>query len=129
MNEFDNQVLEKQSFSYLDILGQDKWTAWTPTYLFTTDTGLTVVGRFKVVGKQCFFQVKSSGTSMATTAGTDYIALPIAAKGYGGQGQMSNDTANTGIAGGHIDVTNSRFYMPSQGASANTFIFTGSYEV
>lgn len=123
------QSLARASFSYKDLLGQDKWETWTPTYSFATATSLTVTGRYKVVGKQCFFQVKSSGTSLATTAGTSYIALPIPAKGFGGAGMMSDDTANTAVGVGHMDVTDSRFYPPTQAASGNTFIFCGSYEV
>ena len=129
MNEFDEKIIQKQSFAYFDLLGQDKWTAWTPTYLFTTNTSLTVSGRFKVVGRQCFFQVQSTGTSLATTAGTDYIDLPIAAKGYGGEVLMFNSTTNISVGAGGISVTNSRAMLPTQGASGNNFIFTGWYEV
>lgn len=129
MNPFDDKFIAEESFSYLDLLGQDKWTAWTVSYSFATATSLTVVGRYKVVGKMCFWQVQSSGTSLATTAGTSYIDLPVAAKGYGGMGVMSNDTANTAVGVGHVDVANSRFYPPTQGASANTFIFSGFHEV
>lgn len=122
MNEFT-------SFSFRDRLGQDRWESWTPVYSFATATSLTVSGRFKIVGRQCFFQVKSTGTSLATTAGTSYIDLPIAAKGFGGCGVMSNDTTNVSVGTGHIDITNSRFYPPTQGASGNDFIFVGWYEV
>ena len=129
-NFFDEKQIAEDSFAYADLMGQDRWqTSWTVAYSFATATSLTVVGRFKVVGKLCFFQVKSSGTSLATTAGTSYIDLPVAAKGYGGMGMMSNDTANTAVGVGHIDVANSRFYPPTQGASGNTFIFAGHYEV
>lgn len=129
MNKFDDIHIAEESFAYLDLTGQDKWQSWTPSYSFATATSLTVVGRFKVVGKMCFWQVRSSGTSLATTAGTSYIALPVPAKGYGGVGMMSNDTANTAVGVGHIDVANSRFYPPAQTASGNTFIFAGWNEV
>lgn len=66
---------------------------------------------------------------MQTTAGADYIALPLTAKGFGGAGQMTNDTANTAVGVGHIDVANSRFYPPTQAASANDFTFSGWFEV
>ena len=129
-NAFDEKHISEQSFAFLDLTGQDRWhTDWTVSYSFATATSLTVVGRFKIVGKQCFWQVKSSGTSLATTAGASYIDLPVAAKGYGGVGQMSNDTGNTPVGTGHIDVATSRFYPPSQSASANTFIFSGWYEI
>ncbi len=119
----------RESFSYRDMIGQDRWESFDVTYSFTTATSLTVTGRMKKVGRQCFFQVKSSGTSLATTAGTDYIVLPFTAVGFGGMGIMTNDTANTAVGVGHIDVTNSRFYPPSQVASGNTFTFAGWFEV
>ena len=120
---------EPNTFTARDGNGRDKWEEWTPVYSFTTATSLTVTGRFRIVGRQCFFQAKSSGTSLATTAGTDYIALPLIATGFGGTGMMSNDTANTAVGVGHIDVTDSRFYPPSQVASGNTFTFSGWFEV
>ena len=129
MNDLDDIQLAKQSFSYRDIIGQDKWEQWTPTYSFATATGLAVTGRLRVVGRQCFFQVKSTGTSLATTAGTSYIDLPITAAGLGGVGTMSNDTANTSVGVGHVDVATSRFYPPTQNASANDFTFAGWFEI
>ena len=129
MNAFDDIEINKFGFSWRDLLGQDKWETWTPTYSFATATSLTVSGRFRLVGRQCFFQVKSTGTSLATTAGTSYIDMPIAANGYGGNGVMSNDTTNISVGSGHMDIATSRFYPPTQGASANDFIFAGWYEV
>lgn len=128
MNLNDVEV-DPTSFAYEDLLGQSTWEEFTPTYSFATATSLTVVGRYHIVGKICFWQVKSSGTSLATTAGASYIDLPVTAKGYGGSGQMSNDTGNTTVGTGHVDVENSRFYPPTQGASGNTFIFSGWNEV
>ena len=129
MNDFDELQLDKYSFSFQDLIGQDKWTAWTPTYSFATATSLTVVGRYKVLGRQCFFQVQSSGTSIATTGGTSYIDLPIAATGYGGIVNMYNVTAKTNVGTSGIDVATSRAQLPTQLASANTFVFSGSYEI
>ena len=129
MNDLDDIILDKRSFAYREIIGQDKWETWTVTYSFVTATSLTVVGRFHTIGKQCFFQVKSSGTSLETTAGTSYIDLPITAAGYGGSGTMMNDTSNVAVGVGHIDVATNRFFPPSQGPSANNFIFAGWYEI
>ena len=129
MNELDDKTLFKQGFAYLNLLNQDRWESWTVAYSFATATSLTVVGRYKVVGRQCFFQVQSSGTSIATTAGTSYITLPLTAIGYGGQGQMDNVTANTTVGVGVISVANNRFYPPTQGASGNTFTFSGWFEI
>jgi len=129
VNELDNLTLNKSGFAYQNLLAQDRWETWTPTYVFTTASGLTVTGRFKVLGKQCFWQIKSTGTSLATTAGTDYIDLPIAAQGLAGVGEMSNDTTNISVGVGHVDVATSRFYTPTQGASSNDFTFAGWHEV
>ena len=121
--------LDVRSFSFNDLRGLDRWESWGPSYSFATATNLTVSGRFKVVGRMCFWQVKSTGTSLATTAGTSYIVLPIPAVGYAGIGTMTNDTTNIAVGVGHIDVATSRFYPPTQGASGNDFTFAGSYEV
>lgn len=128
-NDFDDKTLDYKSFSFLDLLGQGKWTAWTPTYSFATATNLTVVGRFLIVGKLCFWQVQSTGTSLATTAGTSYINMPFPAVGYGGQGTMDNMTTNVSVGRGPVNASTDRFYPPTQGASANAFSFTGFYEV
>ena len=129
MNDLDGIDLNKNGFAYRDLISQDRWTEWTPTYSFATATSLTVVGRFKVVGKTCYFQVKVSGTSMETTAGASYVDLPMTAVGYGGMGVMSNDTGNTPVGVGHIDVATSRFYPPTQSASGNTFTMAGWFEI
>lgn len=129
MNGLDDLLLDQGSFSFEDIQGKDAWNTWSVSYSFATATSLTVSGRYKVVGKICFWQVKSSGTSIATTAGTSYITLPITAQGFGGVGQMFNDTANTGVSGGGISVSDSRYYPPTQAASGDTFTFSGWHEI
>ena len=117
------------SFSYRDLIGQDRWETWVVTYSFTTATSLTVTGRYRTHGRSCQFQVKSTGTSLATTAGASYIALPIPAAGLSGFGMMSNDTTNIVVGSGHLDVSGSKFYPPTQGASGNDFTFWGEYEI
>ena len=104
---------------------------WTPVF-----TGLTVVGataysaRFRIVGKSCEFQVKlSAATSIASVAGTTYLALPIAAIGLSGIAVMTNQSSNIAIGSCHVDVTNSRAYLPTQTASADIFNICGSFEV
>ena len=129
MNDLDGIDLTKNGFAYRDLISQDRWTEWTPTYSFATATSLTVVGRFKVVGKLCYFQIQTSGTSIATTAGASYVSLPIAAAGYGGMGTMTNDTTDIAVGVGHIDVSTSRFYPPTQTASGNTFTMSGWFEI
>lgn len=131
MNPFDEIQVDSKSFAYLDLIGQDKWISWSPVRTGWTDVGTpTVTGRFKVSGKQCFFQVKVvPSTSIATTAGTSYIALPITAKGFGGDVTMFNATTNIAVGSGGVDATNSRAHVPTQAASGNTFAIAGWYEI
>lgn len=131
MNAFDDIVVDNKAFAYRDLIGQDRWTAWTPVFTSLTLVGAaSYLGRYRVQGKSCEFQVQlSAATSIASTAGTTYLALPLTAKGISGFGAMSNDTGNTPVGIGHLDVTNSRFYLPTQLASGNTFHLFGSFEI
>jgi len=131
MNELDDMKLDDAGFSYNDLLGKDKWTVFTPTF-----TSLTVVGattykaRYRLVGKLCQFQVSLlAATSIASVAGTTYLALPMASRGLTGLLVMTNSTTNIAVGLGHIDVTNSRAYLPTQTASGNTFQLFGEFEV
>jgi hypothetical protein len=132
VNQLDDTQLDLASFAYADLTGGDKWdNSWAPTRTGWTDVGTpTVSGRFKIVGKQAFFQVKVvPATSIATTAGASYIPLPKAAKGLSGMATMSNSTTNIAVGLCHIDVANSRCYVPSQAASGNVFNLCGAYEI
>lgn len=119
------------SFAYRDITGQDRWETFTPVFTSLTVVGTaTYTGRYRVVGKQCQFQVSLvSTTSVASTAGTTYMALPIPAYGIAGIGVMSDDTTNILVGGCHIDVSTSRCYLPTKAASGDTFNLCGSYEI
>lgn len=131
MNAFDDINIEPRSFAYSDLIGQDKWTVWTPTRTGWTDVGTpTVSGRFRVVGRQCFLQVKVvPATSVATTAGTSYIALPIAAQGLAGDGSMMNITTLIAVGVCAVDVANSRLYVPTQVATGNTLTIAAWLEI
>ncbi len=131
MNELDEKVLQKQSFSYLDILGQDAWTPWTVVFGSLTVVGATnYTGRYRIIGRSCQFQVKfSAATSIASTAGTDYLTLPFTASGLSGFAVMTDDTTNVSIGVCHIDVATSRCYLPTQLASADVFNLAGQFEV
>lgn len=119
-----------QSFSYQDLFEKVTWQSYTPTENITFVGAETLTGRFIIIGPICFVQVQFSGaTSVATTAGTTYITCPKTAKGLGGTGTMVNSTANTAVGSCVIDVTNSRCYLPTQAASANSFTVTWWYEV
>src|SRR5690348_5805807 len=121
MNALDDKQLDQHSFTWRDLQGQDAWTAFTPTFTSLTVVGATsYTGRFRVVGRQCFFQVKfSAATSVASTAGTTYLSLPVTAKGVAGIATMTDDNANTAVGTCHVDTSTSRCYLPTQAASAH----------
>lgn len=129
--KLDDAFIDESSFAYRDLLDQDVWETFTPVFGSLTVVGATSYsGRFRIVGKQCFFQVKfSAATSIASVAGTDYLTLPIAAKGLAGMAVMSNDTTNIAVGVCHVDTATSRCYLPSQLASGNTFNLAGWCEV
>ena len=131
MNAFDDIAIAPQSFAYRDLLGRDKWEAWTPTRTLWTDVGTpTISARYRVVGRQCFIQIYvDPTTSIATTAGSSYTDLPIAAKGLAGAGSMVNMTTNVAVGSCVVDVTNSRLYVPTLIASGNNFAIAAWYEV
>ncbi len=131
MNGLDDLPLDETGFSYRDIIGQDKWTAWTVVFGSLTIVGApNYVGRFRIVGKQCFFQVKfSAATSIASTAGTDYLKLPFTAMGLAGMATMTDDTTNVAVGVCHVDVATSRCYLPTQLASGDVFTIEGWFEV
>lgn len=122
-------LFDRASFAWRDLLGIDIWIDSTPTYSFTTATSVTIAMRWKKVGRLVLFTVSMSGTSIATTAGASYIDLPHAATGYGGLAGMTNETTNVAVGLCDIKVSNSRCYLPTQAASANTFKVGGFYEV
>jgi hypothetical protein len=126
------QLPANQGFSYRDLFGQDKWLdTWTPTRTSWTDVGTpTVTARFRVVGRQCFVQIRVvPATTVATVAGTSYVSLPIAAAGLTGAFATTNRTTNVAIGLCSVDVTNSRVYVPAQLATGNTLEIAGWYEV
>lgn len=124
-------IIDQKTFSYRDLQGRDIWQSFTPIFGSLTVVGATsYLGRYRIVGKQLQGQVVfSAATSIASSAGTDYLTLPIDSQGYTGFGIMSNDTTNVSVGLCHLDVTNSRLYLPSQSASGNTFNLYFEYEV
>ena len=123
-------LLDEKSFSFRDLLGIDRWESFIVSVSLTVVGTPTYTGRLRIVGRQCFFQVTLvSTTSIASTAGTHYISLPITAQGFGGVATMQNLTTNIAVGVCVIDVTNSRCYVPTQAASANTFTVSGWFEI
>ena len=130
-NDLDNKTLAPQSFAWRDIQGQDLWQAFTPVFgSLTVVGGTTYSGRLRLVGRECQFQAQfSASTSIASVAGTDYMNLPITAKGVTGEAVMTNFTTKVAVGVCHLDVSTSRCYLPTQIASANTFNLSGRYEI
>lgn len=131
MNELYNKSIDTTSFAYRDLLSVDRWEVFTPSFGSLTVVGaLAATGRFRIIGRKVEFQVQfSAATSIASSAGTDYMSLPIEAGGTSGMASMTNDTTNIAVGACHIDVATSRCYLPSQGASGNTFHLAGWYEI
>lgn len=130
-NAFDDKKISEQSFAYRDLTGTDKWSTFTPVFGSLTVVGATSYnGRLRFVGKLIQIQVQfSAATSIASVAGTDYLTLPVAAKGYAGIGVMTNDTSNISVGVCHLDVATSRLYLPTQVASGNVFNLYCEYEI
>lgn len=131
MNSFDDIQIDTKSFAWRDLLSQDVWQSFTPAFGSLTVVGATsYTGRYRLVGRQMQFQVKfSAATSIASTAGTDYLTLPVAANGVAGIAVMTNDTTNIAVGVCHLDVATGRCYLPTQAASANVFNLAGWYEI
>lgn len=130
MNALDDQQVDEKSFSWRDLLGLDRWESFVVSASLTVVGTPTYVGRYRIVGKQCFFQISAvASTSIATTAGTHYFALPMPAKGLAGVATMTNSTTKIAVGTCHIDVATSRAYLPAQVASGNTFLVGGWFEI
>lgn len=129
MNEAGLPTDNQSGFAYRDLLGIDRWEPFTVSASLVVVGTPTYVGRYRIVGKQCEFQVSLvASTSIATTAGTHYITLPIIANGLSGIATMTNDTTNIAVGICHIDVATSRCYVPTLVASGDTFTICGSFE-
>jgi len=130
-NIFDDKQIDQKAFSYRDLLSLDRWESFTPVFGSLTVIGATTyTGRYRIIGRSVQFQVQfSAATSIASVAGTDYLTLPIAAKGLSGMATMTNDTTNVAVGVCHIDTATSRCYLPTQTASANVFHLAGSFEL
>ena len=133
-------IVNRAGFAARDLQGIDKWETFTPVFGSLAVVGATTyVGRYRIVGAQVFGQVTfKAATSIASTAGTDYLNLPVTKRdntgtliptGITGIGVMTNDTTNIAVGTCHLDVTTMRLYLPTQAASANTFNLWFSYEI
>lgn len=124
-------TLDKDGFSYLNIQGRDAWQTFTPVFGALTVVGATSYsGRYRMVGRQCQFQVQfSAATSIASVAGTDYLTLPFTAVGLAGMAVMTDTTTNIAVGTCHLDVATSRCYLPTRTASADVFNLAGWFEV
>lgn len=122
------------SSEYSALTGSEQST-WTPTFTNLTvvnGTGAaTYAGRYSRIGRTIFYTVKISCSGTATTAstaGTTYCDLPVAAA-QDDTVTTSNKTTLLGIGTGLLDSTNDRCYPSSWTATGNTIIISGKYEV
>ena len=131
MSLFDTLNVDESSFSWRDLQDMDVWTNFDPVFGALTIVGTpTYKGRYRMVGRQAFFQVSLlASTSIASVAGTDYLTLPFTIYGLAGAAVMVNDTTNIAVGTCHIDVATSRCYLPTQTASGNTFNLAGWCEI
>lgn len=122
-------VVNEQGFAWQNILGIDRWNAFTVSTNVSTSGTPVFVGRYRFVGKECEFQAQlSAGTSIATTTGIHYFSLPVGAKGLAGEAVMTNLSTNLGSACG-VNVSTSRCYLPSQTSTAAVLAIAGRYEI
>ena len=108
---------------------------WTPTFtnlIVVPGTGAaSYAGRYSRIGRTIFYTVKISCSGTATTAstaGTTYCDLPVAAA-QDDTVTTSNKTTLLGIGTGLLDSTNGRCYPSSWVATGDTIIISGKYEV
>lgn len=126
----NDPLIDPKSFAYRDSHGQDKWEAFTVSTNVTAVGDLTATGRFRIVGRSVEFQASLvGGTSIASTAGTTFLTLPVTATGTAGIAAMMNDSTSVAVGLCSIQVSTSRCYLPTQAASANTFKVYGTYEI
>ena len=127
----DEDNIDNKAFSFLDLTGRGKWTVYTPTWT-TTDVGGagTRTARYLKVGNVCFFEAKIvPATSVAFTAGTSNLTLPLTARGLSGVATVANLTTLVATGVAVIDVANSKCILPTLVATANTILIAGWYEV
>jgi hypothetical protein len=127
----DTNKIDHKSFSYDDLQGQSKWTAWPVVFGSLTIVGApNYLSRYRIVGRQVEFEAQfSAATSIASTAGVSYITLPIMANGYAGIAAMSDWTTKIAVGLCHVDIASSRVYLPTQAASAHVFQVAGNYPI
>jgi hypothetical protein len=121
-----------ESFAWMNLIGVDRWLPFDVAFGSLTVVGTpTYTGRYRLVGRKCEFQVQFSASTSIASSGSwsDYLTLPITAKGLGGAATMEDDTTNAVVGNCRINVTNSRCYLPLQPASSDTFILAGWFEV
>ena len=124
------QWVNRGGFAWRDLLGQDKWIAFDPAFGSLTVIGATTYsGMLRIVGRSVSFNVSfSAATSIASTAGTDYLTLPITGVG-GASGMAIMTNANTNIAVGSCHIEPGKCFLPTQAASGNTFRLSGQYQI
>lgn len=108
---------------------------WTPAFTSLTEVlgggSVTKSGRYKRIGNTVFYTITittTGGATTASTAGTTYCDLPVAAS-YDDVCTVANGTTNVGVGTGTLNSTNDRCYPSTWAATSDTIIISGKYEV
>ena len=134
-----SDIVNIGGFAARDLQGIDRWESRDETVIpFATQvpviTGATGTPKYKLrwrlVGKLCEGQMYFYNHTLLTwTASTDYFLLPVTASGWVGQAHAARISTNAGAGQGAIDCVNSRCYLPTIAATANTMGVFFRYEV
>jgi hypothetical protein len=108
---------------------------WSPTFTSLTEVpgggSITKTGSYSRIGKYVYFTVQivcTGGATTASTAGSTYCDLPITAS-IDDTCTVADTTTNVAIGNGAINGSTSSCYPATWGATGNTIIISGKYEV
>ena len=131
----DRSASQERQAAFSDVLALfniGSWASWTPTRTGWTDVGTApvVTANYVRTGNIINFEIKVvPGTTVATTAGTSYVSLPVTAAGLSGDASMVDLTTLIAIGDCVIDVANSRVYVPTKIATGDSLLIAGWYRV
>lgn len=118
-----------------DVGGGTAWTAYTPAIASSlgTFTSASASGRYKVIGKTCFFNIEVDITTNGTAAGWLTAVLPfvagVATQSISGRNTAVGSAVNCSIyaAAGLITIYTTGGAYP--GANGSAIVVSGAYEI
>lgn len=120
-----------------DLVNMDSYSTgtWTPTFTSLTVVlgggSVTYTGRYTKIGRMVFFQVRvipSGGATTASTAGTTYCDMGLAAA-QNGCNRCMNEVTRVSNGNQIVDASTDRIYAPGWTATTDSMVITGEYEV